>query len=108
MKKIFPIMSHSQTPYHIKLDFQKVHYSDVIMGAMASQFTSIEIVYSTVYSGVVKKTSNLRVTGLCARNSPLTGEFPAQMSSYAENVSILWRHHVTPLSNILSENLNMT
>ena len=27
------------------------HYSDVIMGAMASQITSVTIVYSTVYSG---------------------------------------------------------
>ena len=41
-----------------------------------------------------KKTSKLRVTGLCARNSPRTGEFPAQMASNAENVSISWRHHV--------------
>ena len=38
-----------------------------------------------------KKTSKLRVTGLCAGNSP--GEFPAQMASIAENVSIWWRHH---------------
>ena len=41
-----------------------------------------------------KKTSKLRVTGLCAGNSPGTGEFSAQMASYAENVSIWWRHHV--------------
>ena len=41
-----------------------------------------------------KKTSKLRVTGLCAGNSPVTGEFPAQMASYEENVSIWWRHHV--------------
>ena len=41
-----------------------------------------------------KKTSKLRVTGLCAGNSPVTGEFPAQMASNAENVSIWWRHHV--------------
>ena len=41
-----------------------------------------------------EKTSKLRVTGLCAGNSPGTGEFPAQMASYAENVSIWWRHHV--------------
>ena len=41
-----------------------------------------------------KKTSKLRVTGLCVGNSPETGEFPAQMTSYAENVSIWWRHHV--------------
>ena len=40
-----------------------------------------------------KKTSKLRVTGLCAWNSPGTGEFPAQRASYAENVSIWWRHH---------------
>ena len=40
-----------------------------------------------------QKTSKLRVTGLCAGNSPGTGEFPAQMASYAENVSIWWRHH---------------
>ena len=46
-----------------------------------------------------KKTSKLRVTGLCAGNSPGTGEFPAQMASYAENVSIWWRHHDTVINN---------
>ena len=30
--------------------FENVHYCDVIMGAMASQITSLTIVYSTVYS----------------------------------------------------------
>ena len=40
-----------------------------------------------------KKTSKFRVTGLCAGNSPGTGEFPAQMASNAENVSTWWRHH---------------
>ena len=42
-----------------------------------------------------KKTSKLRVTGLCVGNSPRTVEFPAQMASNAENVSIWWRHHDT-------------
>ena len=41
-----------------------------------------------------KKTLKLRVTGLCAGNSPAAGEFPAQMASNAENVPIWWRHHV--------------
>ena len=50
-----------------------------------------------------KKTSKLRVTGLCAGNSPETGEFPAQMASNSENVSIWWRHHVSCLSEV-SEN----
>ena len=40
-----------------------------------------------------KKTSRLRVTGLCDGNSPVTGEFPSQRASNAENVSIWWRHH---------------
>ena len=40
-----------------------------------------------------KKTSKLRVTGLCVGNSPVTSEFPAQRASDAENVSIWWRHH---------------
>ena len=66
------------------------------MDSIASQITSLTIVYSTVYS---KKTPKLRVTGLCAWNSPGTGEFPAQMAGYAENVSIWWRHHVNELDN---------
>ena len=41
-----------------------------------------------------KKTSKLRVTGLCAGNSPEAGELPAQMTSNAENVTFWWRHHV--------------
>ena len=40
-----------------------------------------------------KKTPKLRVTGLCAGNSPVTGDLPTQMVSNAGNVSIWWRHH---------------
>ena len=40
-----------------------------------------------------QKTSKLRVPGLCAGNSPVTDEFPAQRASNAENISIWWRHH---------------
>ena len=59
--------------------------NDVMMSAMASQITSLTIVYST---------SKIRVTGLCEGNSPVTGEFPTQRASNAENVSIWWRHNV--------------
>ena len=41
-----------------------------------------------------RHTSKHRVTDLCAWNSPVTGEFPAQRASNAENVSIWWRHHI--------------
>ena len=43
-----------------------------------------------------KKTPKLRVIGICAGNSPGTGEFRAQMTSNAENVSIWWRHNDFP------------
>ena len=49
-----------------------------------------------LFSRRSKKTPKLRVIGLCAGNSPVTGEFPAQRASNAENVSIWWRHHVSP------------
>ena len=38
-------------------------------------------------------TMTSQIADLCAGNSPGTGEFPAQMASNAENVSIWWRHH---------------
>ena len=62
-----------------------LHYNDVIMGTIASQITSLAIVYSTVYS-----------------DSDQRKKFPAQMASNAENGSIWWRHHecktaVTPV-----------
>ena len=64
------------------------------MSAMSSQITSLRIVYSSVYSmRRSRKTSKDRVTGFCEGNTPVTGEFPAQSASNAENVSIWWRHH---------------
>ena len=51
-----------------------------------------------------KKTSKLRVTGFCAGNLPGTGEFPAQMASNAENVSIWWRHHGSVWKDELDNN----
>ena len=51
-----------------------------------------------------KKISKLRVTGLYVGNSPVIGEFPTQMASNAENVSIWWCHHVsTPYLTMTDE-----
>ena len=56
---------------------------------MAFHITSLTIAYSSVFfRRRSKKIWKLRVTGLCAGNSPVTGEFPAQRASNAENVSI--------------------
>ena len=46
-----------------------------------------------LFKAQIKETSKLRVIGLCVGNLPVTGEFPAQRASDAENVSIWWRHH---------------
>ena len=58
------------------------------MGAIAFQITSLTIVYATVYSDTDQRK--------CQSSSSLafvTGEFPAQMVSNTENISIWWRHH---------------
>ena len=41
-----------------------------------------------------KKTPKLHVTGRPEGNPPVTGGFPSQRASDAENVSIWWRHNV--------------
>ena len=64
------------------------------MSAMASQITSLkDCLLNRLFRRRSKKTSKLRVAGLCEGNSPVTGEIPAQMASNGENVSIWWRHH---------------
>ena len=70
------------------------------MGTMASQITSLTIVYSTVYSGADQRKHQ--------STAPLafvlgTGEFPAQMASNTENVSIWWRHHGKPVRLVMGE-----
>ena len=68
------------------------------MGAMPSQIISLTIVYSIIYSGADQR--NIKAPrhwplwgGNWGGNSPVTGEFPAQRASYAENISTWWRHH---------------
>ena len=55
---------------------------------------------SSLFRRRSKKTWKLRVTGLCEGNPPVTGEFPAQRASHAENVSIWWRHDVVTPSDV--------
>ena len=116
------------------------------MGMMASQNTSLTIVYLTMYSGADerkhqssvslafvrgihnghdgvsnhqphdcllnhvfrhrwKKTSKLRVTGLCEGNSLVTSEFPTRRASNAENVSIWW--HVVAQGKCANRHLKL-
>ena len=75
------------------------HYNDVIMDVIASQITTLTIVDPTVSSGPYQRkhqsfASLAFVRGIHRGPVPGTGEFPAQMASSAELVSIWWRHHV--------------
>ena len=63
------------------------------MGAIASQITGVFIVCSTVGSGADQRKIKALYRWPLWGNSPVTGEFPAQTASDAENVSIWWRHH---------------
>ena len=69
------------------------HYCDVLMGIVASQITSLTIVYTTVYSDADQSKHQSCASLAFMWGIPGTGEFPAQMASYAENVSIWWHHH---------------
>ena len=69
-----------------------LHYSDILMSVSNRQ--PHDWLLNRIFRHRSKKASKLRVTGLCEGNSPVTGEFPAQRASDAENVSIWWRHHV--------------
>ena len=76
------------------------------MGAIASQTTSLTIVYSTVYSEADQKRHQSSAS-LAFLWGIHRGEFPAQMASNAENVSIWWRHHAYMTSQVCTTILHI-
>ena len=83
------VHSRSLLPRHFH------HYGDVIMGAIASQITSLTIVYSTVYSDADQRKHQSSASLAFAR-----GIHRGPVNSNAENVSIWWRHHDTIASRL--------
>ena len=80
----------------INLKTATCHYSDVKKRHdSVSNHQPHDCLLNWLFRCRSKRTSKLRVAGLCEGNSPGTGEFPAQKASNAENVSIWWHHHVT-------------
>ena len=83
------LKTETHTPAKIVEQTIHNHYDDVIMGAKASQnHQPHDYLLNRLFRCRSKKISKLRVTGLCAGNSLGTGEFPAQMTSNAENVPV--------------------
>ena len=59
-----------------------------------SNHRRLDCLLNRLFSRRSKKTSRLRGTGFCEGNPPVTGGFPSQRVSNAENVSMWWRLHV--------------
>ena len=66
------------------------------MSAMASQIRRLDCLLNCLFRRRSKKTSKLRITGLCEGSPPMTDGCPPQRASNAENVSIWWGHHEYP------------
>ena len=62
---------------------------------ITSELCSLQL-FNRLFRRRSKKTSELRVTGLCKGTSPVTGEFPAQRASNADKV-LIWRRDVIML-----------
>ena len=71
------------------------HYSDAIMSGMASQITSVSIVYLNVNLGgdQRKHQSSTSLAFLCEGNPLVISGLPSQRASNMEKISIWWRHH---------------
>ena len=66
------------------------HYSDIIMTAMASQIINrLNYLLNRLFRCRSKKTSKIRITGLCEGNPLVTGWFPSQRASNTKNDVVL-------------------
>ena len=114
IKQVYGKMEKGRNSIDIALEL-RLHYSDVVMGAMAYQITSLAIVYSTVYSGAYQRKHQSYaplafVWGIhrwpvhSPHKWPVTGKcfhlmtsscFPLNHRSYTENANGLssWHPH---------------
>ena len=73
------------------------HYGDVIMGVIASQITSVTIVYSTVYSDADQR-KHQSSASLAFVWGIHRGPVNSPHKWPVKNVSIWWRHHEMSLT----------
>ena len=69
------LLNQGPDPYSVwcKLQFKrpKIHYGDIIIKAMASNHRRLDCLFNRLFGCRSKKTSKLRVVGLCERNPPI-------------------------------------
>ena len=90
------------------------HYYDVIMGAMASQITSLTIVYSTVYSGEDQRKHQSPASPAFVRgirrwpvNSPHEWPVTRKMSPFDEVIMSFESLSVSPWSHFSVKNFKL-
>ena len=94
-----PLVCYQLFHHFMQYSGGSVHYSDVIMDAIASQITSLTIVYSTVYSGSDQRkhqssASLAFVRGI--RRWPVNSSHKGPVMR--KKVPIWWRHHAMQFS----------
>ena len=90
----------SRFPQQRTSNMESVYYCDVIMGALASQITSLKIIYSTVYSGADQRkhqssASLAFVWGI--HRGPVNS--PHKRPVTRKIVSFWWRHHARVITS---------
>ena len=98
-RKCFHLMTSSwplvRDHLSFKTIFKTIHYCDVLMGAIASQITSLTSAYSTVYSDAdQRKHQSSAALAFVQGIHRGSVNSPHKKASNAENVFIWWRHHV--------------
>ena len=68
------------------------------MSARRLKSTASRLFTQPFIQSQIQKNSKFCLTDFCVGNSQVTGEFPAQKASNAENVSIWWRHQEKNMS----------
>ena len=85
--------SIARSPSHIEIKVLTLQWRQNERDGVSND-QGLDFLFSRLFRRRSKKTSNLRVTGLCEGNPPVTDGFPSQRASYTDFSSIWWRHHV--------------
>ena len=80
--------------YHYSdISWSPIHYGDVNRPSRRLELPINRVLFNSVFRLTTKWHQRSALLLLCEGNSPVAGGFPAQRYSYAESVSIWWRHY---------------
>ena len=85
--------------WHCETTYACPHYCDIIIGTIASQITSLTIVYSAVYSGEDQRKHHSSASLAFVRGIHRGPVNSPQKWPVTQKFSIWWRHHAEHWSN---------